>query len=208
MSTKENINNTISRDEILKDIKFRLADVSDTKEILDIYAPYITDTAITFEYDIPSIEEFRGRIEHISLKYPYVVCTYKDEIIGYAYAHRYGERAAYQWDVELSIYLDMNYKSLGVGKLLYNKLIEIVKLQNVRNIYACITSANEKSLKFHEKLGFEFIGIFKNTGYKFDSWYGVNWMGIAVGDINEKPEPVKMINEVDSKLIKNILTGK
>lgn len=205
MSTKENINNTISRDEILKDIKFRLADVSDTKEILDIYAPYITDTAITFEYDIPSIEEFRGRIEHISLEYPYVVCTYKDEIIGYAYAHRYGERAAYQWDVELSIYLDMNYKSLGVGKLLYNKLIEIVKLQNVRNIYACITSANEKSLKFHEKLGFEFIGIFKNTGYKFDSWYGVNWMGIAVGDINEKPEPVKMINEVDSKLIENIL---
>lgn len=208
MSTKENINNTISRDEILKDIKFRLADVSDTKEILDIYAPYITDTAITFEYDIPSIEEFRGRIEHISLEYPYVVCTYKDEIIGYAYAHRYGERAAYQWDVELSIYLDMNYKSLGVGKLLYNKLIEIVKLQNVRNIYACITSANEKSLKFHEKLGFEFIGIFKNTGYKFDSWYGVNWMGIAVGDINEKPEPVKMINEVDSKLIENILNCK
>ena len=208
MSTKENINNTISRDEILKDIKFRLADVSDTKEILDIYAPYITDTAITFEYDIPSIEEFRGRIEHISLEYPYVVCTYKDEIIGYAYAHRYGERAAYQWDVELSIYLDMNYKSLGVGKLLYNKLIEIVKLQNVRNIYACITSANEKSLKFHEKLGFEFIGIFKNTGYKFDSWYGVNWMGIAVGDINEKPETVKMINEVDSKLIENILNCK
>ena len=205
MSTKENINNTISRDEILKDIKFRLADVSDTKEILDIYAPYITDTAITFEYDIPSIEEFRGRIEHISLEYPYVVCTYKDEIIGYAYAHRYGERAAFQWDVELSIYLDMNYKSLGIGKILYNKVIEILKLQNVQNIYACITSANDKSIKFHEKMGFEFIGIFKDTGYKFDSWYGVNWMGIAVGDINEKPEPVKMINEVDSKLIKNIL---
>ena len=205
MSTKENINNTISKDEILKDIKFRLADVSDTKEILDIYAPYITDTAITFEYDIPSIEEFRGRIEHISLEYPYVVCTYKDEIIGYAYAHRYGERAAFQWDVELSIYLDMNYKSLGIGKILYNKVIEILKLQNVQNIYACITSANDKSIKFHEKMGFEFIGIFKDTGYKFDSWYGVNWMGIAVGDINEKPEPVKMINEVDSKLIENIL---
>ena len=208
MSTKENINNTISRDEILKDIKFRLADVSDTKEILDIYAPYITDTAITFEYDIPSIEEFRGRIEHISLEYPYVVCTYKDEIIGYAYAHRYGERAAFQWDVELSIYLDMNYKSLGIGKILYNKVIEILKLQNVQNIYACITSANDKSIKFHEKMGFEFIGIFKDTGYKFDSWYGVNWMGIAVGDINEKPEPVKMINEVDSKLIENILNCK
>ncbi|WP_343006219.1 N-acetyltransferase family protein, partial [Intestinibacter bartlettii] len=193
MSTKENINNTISRDEILKDIKFRLADVSDTKEILDIYAPYITDTAITFEYDIPSIEEFRGRIEHISLEYPYVVCTYKDEIIGYAYAHRYGERAAFQWDVELSIYLDMNYKSLGIGKILYNKVIEILKLQNVQNIYACITSANDKSIKFHEKMGFEFIGIFKDTGYKFDKWYDITWFGMRVKDKNEKPAKVKNI---------------
>ena len=197
-----------NRDDILKDITFRMSDVSDAEELLSIYKPYVTDTAITFEYEVPSIEVFKNRIKETLEGYPYIVCEYKDKIVGYAYAHRYGERAAYQWDVELSIYLDMNYKSLGVGKLLYNKLIEIVKLQNVRNIYACITSANEKSLKFHEKLGFEFIGIFKNTGYKFDSWYGVNWMGIAVGDINEKPEPVKMINEVDSKLIENILTGK
>lgn len=173
-----------NRDDILKDITFRMADVSDAEELLSIYRPYVTDTAITFEYEVPSVEEFKNRIKETLEGYPYIVCEYKDKIVGYAYAHRYGERAAYQWDVELSIYLDMNYKSLGVGKLLYNKLIEIVKLQNVRNIYACITSANEKSLKFHEKLGFEFIGIFKNTGYKFDSWYGVNWMGIAVGDIN------------------------
>ena len=102
----------------------------------------------------------------------------------------------------------MTYKSLGLGKLLYNKVIEIVKLQNVRNIYACITSANEKSLKFHEKLGFEFIGTFKNTGYKFDNWYGVTWMGISTGDINKKPKAVKMINEVDSKLIEDILKVK
>ena len=199
MSTKENINNTISRDEILKDIKFRLADVSDTKEILDIY------TAITFEYDIPSIEEFRGRIEHISLEYPYVVCTYKDEIIGYAYAHRYGERAAFQWDVELSIYLDMNYKSLGIGKILYNKVIEILKLQNVQNIYACITSANDKSIKFHEKMGFEFIGIFKDTGYKFDKWYDITWFGMRVKDKNEKPAKVKNIKDIDFKDISAIL---
>lgn len=205
MSTKENINNTISRDEILKDIKFRLADVSDTKEILDIYAPYITDTAITFEYDIPSIEEFRGRIEHISLEYPYVVCTYKDEIIGYAYAHRYGERAAFQWDVELSIYLDMNFKSLEIGKILYNKVIEILKLQNVQNIYACITSANDKSIKFHEKMGFEFIGIFKDTGYKFDKWYDITWFGMRVKDKNEKPAKVKNIKDIDFKDISAIL---
>lgn len=198
----------INRDEVLKNIKFRMADVSDAEAILKIYEPYVTDTAITFEYDVPSVKEFRNRIKETLEGYPYIVCLYKDQIIGYAYAHRYGERAAYQWDVELSIYLDMTYKSLGLGKLLYNKVIEIVKLQNVRNIYACITSANEKSLKFHEKLGFEFIGTFKNTGYKFDNWYGVTWMGISTGDINKKPKAVKMINEVDSKLIEDILKVK
>lgn len=193
---------------IKEEIKFRLADVSDTKEILDIYAPYVTDTVITFEYDIPSVEEFKGRIEDISSEYPYVVCTHKDKIIGYAYAHRYGERAAYQWDVELSIYLDMNYKSLGIGKILYNKVIEILKLQNVQNIYACVTSANEKSIKFHEKMGFEFIGTFKDTGYKFDKWYDITWLGMRVKDKDEKPAKVKGIKEVDFKDISAILEAK
>ncbi|MDO5009700.1 MAG: GNAT family N-acetyltransferase [Intestinibacter bartlettii] len=197
--------NEISRDEILKNIKFRMAEISDAEELLKIYAPYVTDTVITFEYDVPSIEEFRDRVKHTLEGYPYVVCTYEDKILGYAYAHRYGERAAYQWDVELSIYLDMNYKGLGLGSLLYNKVIEIVKLQNVQNIYACITSANEKSLKFHEKCGFEFIGVFKDTGYKFDEWYDITWLGMRTKDKTQKPEPLKMINEVDARLIENIL---
>ncbi len=197
-----------NRDEILKDIKFRMADVSDAEELVKIYATYVTDTAITFEYDVPSVCEFRNRIEHISAQYPYIVCLYKDKIVGYAYAHRYAERAAFQWDVELSIYLNIDYKNLGIGKLLYNKVIEVVKLQNVQNIYACITSDNEKSLKFHKKLGFKFIGIFKDTGYKFSKWYDLIWLGIRTGDKNQKPEPMKMINEVDSKLIEGILEEK
>ena len=99
----------------------------------------------------------------------------------------------------------MNYKSLGIGKILYNKVIEILKLQNVQNIYACITSANEKSIKFHEKMGFEFIGIFKDTGYKFDQWYDITWFGMRVKDKNEKPVEVKSIKEVNSKDISSIL---
>lgn len=194
-----------NRDDILKDITFRMADVSDAEELLSIYKPYVTDTAITFEYEVPSVEEFKNRIKETLEGYPYIVCEYKDKIVGYAYAHRYGERAAFQWDVELSIYLDMNYKSLGIGKILYNKVIEILKLQNVQNIYACITSANDKSIKFHEKMGFEFIGIFKDTGYKFDKWYDITWFGMRVKDKNEKPAKVKNIKDIDFKEISAIL---
>lgn len=194
-----------NRDDILKDITFRMADVSDAEELLSIYKPYVTDTAITFEYEVPSIEVFKNRIKETLEGYPYIVCEYKDKIVGYAYAHRYGERAAFQWDVELSIYLDMNYKSLGIGKILYNKVIEILKLQNVQNIYACITSANDKSIKFHEKMGFEFIGIFKDTGYKFDKWYDITWFGMRVKDKNENPAKVKNIKDIDFKEISAIL---
>lgn len=194
-----------NRDDILKDITFRMADVSDAEELLSIYRPYVTDTAITFEYEVPSVEEFKNRIKETLEGYPYIVCEYKDKIVGYAYAHRYGERAAFQWDVELSIYLDMNYKSLGIGKILYNKVIEILKLQNVQNIYACITSANDKSIKFHEKMGFEFIGIFKDTGYKFDKWYDITWFGMRVKDKNEKPAKVKNIKDINFKEISAIL---
>ena len=107
----------VERNVLLEDIKFRTAELSDAKELLEIYAPYVTDTAITFEYDIPSLDEFAGRIKDISSEYPYIVCTYKDKIVGDAYAHRHMERAAYGWNVESTIYLDMNYKSLGIGKI-------------------------------------------------------------------------------------------
>lgn len=197
--------NNLNREDVLKDIKFRMVDVADTEEILEIYKPYVTNTVITFEYDVPSIEEFKSRIEDISSQYPYIVCTYKDKIVGYAYAHKYAERAAYQWDVEASIYLDMNYKSLGIGKILYKKMIDILKLQNVQNVYACVTSANEKSIKFHQKLGFEFIGVFKDTGYKFDKWYDVTWFGMSINDKDGKPKELKSIKEVDFKDILNIL---
>lgn len=201
----ENIDNKLNRNEILKDIKFRLANISDAEEILKIYSPYITDTVITFEYDIPTIGDFKGRIESISGGYPYIVCTYNNKIIGYAYAHKYAERDAYQWDVELSIYLDMNYKGLGIGKILYNKVIDILKLQNVQNVYACITSANEKSIRFHEKLGFELIGTFKDTGYKFEKWYDITWLGMRIKSRDEKPDKLKGIKEIDFKDILEIL---
>ncbi|MCI6738674.1 MAG: N-acetyltransferase family protein [Intestinibacter sp.] len=197
--------NMTDKKQVLENLGFRRAKLSDAERLLEIYSPYVIETAITFEYDVPSVEEFRGRIEDISSEYPYIVCTYKDEIIGYAYAHRHMERAAYQWNAELSIYLDMDYKSLGVGKILYGKLIEILKLQNVENVYGCITTENEKSVKFHEKLGFKFIGIYPDTGYKFGRWYDITWLGMRIADKNQAPKPLKAIYEVDQDAIEDIL---
>ena len=120
------------------EIKIRPATEADAAEILNIYAPYITDTAITFEYDVPTLEEFTGRIRHTLEKYPYLVAVRDNEIIGYAYAGAFYGRAAYDWSAETTIYVKKGCRHSGVGKLLYQALETALKAQNIINLYACI----------------------------------------------------------------------
>lgn len=157
--------------------KIRYATEDDAQELLDIYAPYITDTTITFETVIPSVENFKQRIRDISEKFPYLVATDDNEkILGYAYAHLYGPRAAYAWTVEASIYVDRDYKGHGLGTKLYQILENILKQQGVVNLMACITEENSNSVKFHEKFGYQKVGTFKKVGFKFNRWLDVTWM--------------------------------
>ena len=146
----------------------RLVQEADAEEILSIYEPYIKETAITFECEMPSLGEFRNRIQEISVDYPYIVCLSNGKIIGYAYAHRQMERAAYQWNVELSVYIDKSHLRCGMGKTLYSALIEILKLQNVRNVYGGVTSPNENSERLHEYFGLKSWGyiIIRDTNVK------------------------------------------
>ena len=137
----------------------RLATVNDSNEILKIYGQYI-DTAITFEYTLPNEKEFEERVKSIILQYPYLVYEEDGNIIGYAYASRYKERAAYQWGVELSIYIDSNFTSKGIGKVLCLKLIELLRLQEIRTVYGCVTLPNEKSENLQISIGFKKIGMF------------------------------------------------
>lgn len=174
-----------------EDLIFRFATENDAKEILEIYRPYVENTTITFEYEVPSVKEFKERIMKILEEYPYIVCEYDKKIIGYAYAHRVWSRAAYQWDAELSIYTNENYSGNGIGKKLYKMLMEILKLQNVVNVYGCVTYPNENSDKLHEYLGFNKVGIFKNAGYKFGKWIGVTWFEKAILEHCENPKPLK-----------------
>ena len=164
------------------EIKLRLAKLEDAQDILDIYIPYINDSNVTFEYTAPSLNDFENRMKIIMENYPYIVAVCNEKIVGYAYAHKHMERAAYQWNVETSIYVKADLKHQGIGTLLYRKLLEILKVQNVQNVYGCVTLPNENSEKMHYAFGFQLVGKFHNTGYKFGEWHDVGWFELYIGD--------------------------
>ena len=178
---------------------------SDAKTILSIYEPYIEKTSITFECKTPSLKEFEQRIESISSFYPYIVCEIDNKVVGYAYAGKVREREAYQWDAELSIYMDKDYIHQGIGRILYMALLDLLKLQNIYNVYGVIKLPNETSVKLHENLGFKELGVFHNTGYKFDTWYDVIWLEKNLHEFVSPPNPLKSIDEVDKKEIEDLL---
>lgn len=186
------------------DIKLRMANLNDAQDILDIYEPYVRDTIITFEYEVPTIQEFRSRIENTLENYPYIVCLIDNKIVGYVYAGRHKERAAYMWNVELSIYLHKEYTKYGIGKTLYKVILDILKLQNIQNVYGCVTANNIASEKFHECFGFNKLGIFHKTGYKFNKWHDVTWYEKNIGGYGE-PKKFISIKEINNKNIEEVL---
>jgi len=186
------------------EIKLRLAKIEDAQEILDIYSPYIKESNITFEYTVPTLDDFEDRMRIIIKKYPYIVAVWQDKIVGYAYAHIHMERAAYQWNVETSIYVKQDLGHQGIGTLLYRKLLEILKVQNVQNVYGCVTSPNENSEKMHYAFGFQLVGKFHDSGYKFGTWHDVSWFELNIGNKKEQliMKEVLPINEVKEQVNK------
>ncbi len=167
----------------------RTASPDDARELLDIYDYYVKETAITFEYETPSEDEFRGRIEKVLKKYPYIVIEQNGTILGYAYAGTFKDRDAYQWSVELSIYLNKDHRRAGLGRLLYEELERRLKAQGILNLYACIGYPDAEdehltlnSVRFHEKMGYSMIGKFNKCGRKFGRWYSMVWMEKLIGD--------------------------
>ncbi|ADK16103.1 GNAT family N-acetyltransferase [Clostridium ljungdahlii] len=184
-------------------VTMRMATKADAKEILDIYEPYVRNSAISFEYDVPSIEEFTERINNILKKYPYIVAVDNNQIIGYAYVSSFKERVAYDWAVETTIYLSQDCRGKGVGKKLYLALEKILKRQNIINLNACIaytTTDNayltNASMYFHENLGYRKVAHFTKCGYKFGNWYDMIWMEKIIGEHSENPKPVIPISDL------------
>lgn len=174
----------------------RTATVDDAQAILDVYAPYIRNTAITFEYEVPALEEFRERIRSTLEKYPYLVAEKDGEILGYAYTGAFVGRSACDWAVETSIYLKENKTKMGVGKMLYTAIEKISREQNIVNLNACIAvpdmedeHLNFNSAEFHAHLGYQFVGKFHKCGYKFGIWYNLIWMEKIIGTHEGEPKP-------------------
>lgn len=172
--------------------KVRLANANDASSILAIYAPYVENTSFTFEAEVPAVETFRERIQSYLLNWPWLVCEINGTIAGYAYGAKYRERVGYQWCVESSVYVHDNFQRAGVAKALYSALIGILKLQGFRNLYAVINLPNERSVLFHESMGFEYFATYKNVGYKLGKWKNVGWWQLKLNDYSDEPAaPVK-----------------
>ena len=175
----------------MSDIIIRDVTLDDAKRLLEIYAYYVENTAITFEYDVPSLEEFENRIKNITKKYPYIVAVKDGKIVGYAYSSVFKDRRAYDYSTELTIYLDKDCTKSGVGRILYTELENRLKAIGMKNLYACIGVPNEEdehltnnSAEFHEHMGYKLCGTFTNCGYKFGKWYSMVWMEKLIGDHN------------------------
>lgn len=174
-----------------------MAAPEDAEALLEIYRPYVEKTAVTFEYEVPSAEEFRSRIADVLKKFPYLAAERDGQILGYAYVHPFKERAAYDWAVETSIYVRMGEHGKGIGRRLYKKLEELLARQHITNLNACITYPNPDSIAFHTALGYQKVAHFTKCGYKFGTWYDMIWMEKMLCETHpDRPEPVIPIGQL------------
>ena len=186
-----------------KNIQIRVASLGDAPRLIEIYKPYILHTVITYEYEVPSVDEFENRIQNTLKTHPYLVAIIDGLIVGYAYAVPYIGRKACDWSVETSIYIDTEYRGYGVGRALYEALEDALRAMNVLNLNAAIATPYEEdeylnlnSVKFHQHMGYEVVGEFRNCGYKFGKWYKLLWMEKMLGEHSSNPLPVRKFPEV------------
>lgn len=184
-------------------LTIRPASPGDAAALLEIYAPYVERTAVTFEYQVPSPEAFAGRILRTLERYPYLAAEAEGRVVGYAYAGPFKERAAYDWAVETSVYVHWDARRLGVGRALYGALERCLAEQGVLNLNACIASPeredarlNRDSIRFHQRLGWRLVGEFRQCGCKFGRWYNMVWMEKLLGEHIPNPPPVRPFPEL------------
>lgn len=164
-------------------IVIREVHLDDAERLSEIYSYYVQNTAVSFEYEAPTAEEFRARIEKITAKYPYLVCEKDGEAVGYAYAGEYSSRKAYSWTAAASIYVEKDHRRQGIGSMLYAELQKRLRDMGIVNLLAgaayCETEdeyLSHASYMFHSRMGFTKVAQLMGVGKKFDRWYDLIWM--------------------------------
>lgn len=180
--------------------KIRDARADDAERLLEIYAYYVRNTAITFETEVPDLAEFQRRMEGIRQRHPYLVAEADGRIVGYAYAAPFHPRAAYAWAAESTIYIDKDCRHGGMGRCLYEALEAALGEMGVLNLNACIGSPSDgredehltnNSEEFHTHMGYQLVGRFHKCGYKFGRWYDMIWMEKMLGEHTKSAVPVR-----------------
>ena len=187
-------------------LQLRLATEDDAEAVQAIYAPIVRDTTTSFEYDVPTIEVIQGRIRYTLEKYPYLVCHDEGIVAGYAYASLLRSRKAYQWSAEASVYTHPDYYKRGIGRALYRALFAVLKAQGFFTVFTGITQPNPASIGFHEAMGFEAVGVYKNIGFKQGGWHDVAWYGMELQPYADNPSDPIALPDIPIATIEQILS--
>jgi len=174
----------------------RLAETGDAEQVRAIYAPSVTDSAISFESEVPPVSEMAERIRTTLERFPWLVCEHEGNVLGYAYAGPHERRVAYQWSVEVSVYIRADAHRRGVGRGIYRSLLSVLELQGFHRAYAGVTLPNPASVGLHEPIGFERLGVYRDVGYKFGDWHDVGWWQLSLKEKSGPPDPPTPISDV------------
>jgi phosphinothricin acetyltransferase len=183
----------------------RPARMEDGAALCAIYRPYVMETAITFICKEPTAESFSEKIKSLIPQYPFIVCEENGKALGYAYASALRPHDAYQWDAELSVYVDRNLHGRGIGRKLYAALLELLKVQGYQTVYGVISLPNEKSLALHAAFGFETLGVFPKSGHKLGRWHDIIWLQKTLGEFPENPVPPTPFSKLSPETIQKVL---
>lgn len=189
------------------EITLRMASPADAEKIAEIYAPYVENTSITFEYVPPTAEEFVRRMGAILPQYPWLVCEVDGQVAGYCYASPHHERAAFQWDAELSVYVDNHFHRLGIASRMYRAITALLAAQGYYRLYSLITVPNPVSVGFHQAHGFSTIATYHATGYKLGKWHDMIVMERPLRKLQEEPTPPISWQLLDEEFVSLCLKG-
>jgi phosphinothricin acetyltransferase len=151
----------------------RTARDEDAAAIHAIYAPSVIDGVATFETELPGVNAMRERLRARLQHYPWLVWEEASEVLAYAYAGRFRERAAYDWIAETSIYVRTDAHRRGIARKLYGVLLEVMRLQSITQAVGVITLPGTPSVAMHEAMGFTPAGVWRQCGYKLGRWWDV-----------------------------------
>ena len=164
--------------------------------MLEIYRPFVENTAVSFETEVPSLEAFTQRVEAYASAAPWLVAMQGDELVGYAYATAHRSRGAYRWSQETTVYVHPNQRKKGIARSLYSKLLTLLKFSGYKNALGVITLPNEASLALHQKMGFVHLGEMPDIGYKLGTWHTTSWWSLNLQEEGFVPGEIKSVESI------------